>query len=211
MPIREGITLDPTVFVHPMALVDTPHVGPRTRVWPFAHLMEGARVGSDCNICEGVFVEGKVVIGDAVTVKNGVALFDGVTIEDEVFIGPQAVFTNDLRPRAGRMKHSHEDWLATRVRRGASIGANVTIVCGSTVGEYAMIAAGAVVTHDVSSHALMAGVPARFKEWVCACSRSLPATLACTCGRFYEAGARGLVERFPDEPKTLRGQGTIET
>jgi acetyltransferase-like isoleucine patch superfamily enzyme len=192
MAVREGIVLDPSVFVHDWAIVDSAAVGPRTRVWAFAHVLAGARVGADCNLCEGVFVEGSVVLGNGVIVKNGVAIYDGVTVEDEVFIGPNAAFTNDLRPRAGQWRHAREEWLPTLIRRGASIGANATVVCGRTIGEYAMVAAGSVVTRDVPSHALVAGVPARIKEWVCACSLRLPDDLRCSCGRAYRREGAGL-------------------
>ena len=155
--------------------------------------MKGARVGARCNLGEGVFVEGGVVIGDDVTVKNGVALYAGVTVADEVFIGPHAVFTNDLRPRSGRFKRPPSAFAPTRIGRGASIGANATIVCGHDVGAYAMVAAGAVVTRDVPAHALVAGVPARRIGFVCACGETLPRSLRCRCGRRHRRAGAGLV------------------
>src|SRR5207244_12353102 len=129
----------------------------------------GARVGRNCNLGEGVFVEGAVVIGDDVTIKNGVAVYAGVTVEDEAFLGPHCVFTNDLRPRSGRFKRPPAAFAPTRIARGASVGANATVVCGHTVGSYAMVAAGAVVTRDVPAHALVAGIPARVVGFVCRC------------------------------------------
>jgi acetyltransferase-like isoleucine patch superfamily enzyme len=177
---------------HRLAVVESAHVGEETRVWAFAHVMKGARVGARCNLGEGVFVESGVVVGDDVTVKNGVALYDGVTIEDEAFLGPHAVFTNDLRPRSGRFKRPPEKFAPTRIGRGATVGANATVICGHTIGPCAMIAAGAVVTADVPAHALVAGVPARRIGFVCACGETLPRSLACGCGRRYRRAGAGL-------------------
>ncbi|HET7486284.1 MAG TPA: acyltransferase [Acidimicrobiales bacterium] len=177
--------LDPTVRLHAQSLCETADVGARTRIWAFTHLLPGARVGADCNLCDGVFVEGGVRIGDRVTVKNGVAMFDGLTVEDDVFIGPNAVFTNDPRPRRG-YREGADHLLATLVRRGATIGANATVVCGRTVGEYSFVGAGAVVTRDVPAHALVTGVPARRRGWVCQCGERLDAAYECGCGRRYE-------------------------
>jgi acetyltransferase-like isoleucine patch superfamily enzyme len=160
------------VFIHPAALCESDSIGAGTRIWAFAHVMRGATVGRDCNICDHAFVENGVVLGDRVTVKNGVVLFEKVTIEDDVFLGPGAVFTNDLRPRV-EVRTPREEWLPTLVKRGASIGANATIVCGTTIGEYALIGAGSVVTRDVPAHALMAGNPARRMGWVCVCGATL--------------------------------------
>ena len=182
---------------HPAAMVETDAVGEGTRIWAFAHVMKGARVGAGCNLGEGVFVESGVVIGDSVTVKNGVALYDGVTIADDAFIGPHAVFTNDLRPRSGQFKRPPATFLPTVIGRGATVGANATIVCGVRVGDYAMIAAGAVVTKDVAPYALVAGVPARAAGFVCACGDKLSASLRCGCGRGYERVASGLVPLAP--------------
>jgi acetyltransferase-like isoleucine patch superfamily enzyme len=174
--------LDPSVFVHERALCETTDVGPRTRIWAFAHVMPGARVGADCNVGDHAFIESGVVVGDRVTIKNGVAIWDKVTLEDEVFVGPNAVFTNDRAPRAA-IKRPPADFLPTVVRRGASIGANATIVCGVTLGTHCLVGAGAVVTRDVPAHALMAGNPARRTAWVCACGEKLAKDLACRCGR----------------------------
>ena len=187
------MSLDPTVFVHERALCDSEDIGPRTRVWAFAHVMPGARIGADCNVGDHAFIEGGARIGDRVTIKNGVAIWDRVTVEDEVFLGPNMVFTNDLRPRAG-FKTSAEQWLPTLVRRGATIGANATIVCGVTIGVAAFVGAGSVVVRDVPAHGLVVGNPARRSGWVCACGERLTAPLACTCGRRYQliSAAAGL-------------------
>jgi UDP-2-acetamido-3-amino-2,3-dideoxy-glucuronate N-acetyltransferase len=186
-----GMSLDPSVFVHPNALCESESVGPRTRVWAFAHVMPGAVVGADCNISELAYIESGATLGDRVTVKNNVLVWDKVTVEDEVFLGPNAVFTNDLSPRVA-FKKASEDFVPTLVRRGASIGANVTIVCGVTIGESAMIGAGTVVTHDVPPHALMVGNPARRIGWSCVCGLRLEADLTCSCGRRYEHAGDGL-------------------
>ena len=146
------------VFVHSSGLCESPHVGGGTKIWAFAHVLPGARIGHDCNICDGVFVENEVIIGDRVTLKCGVQLWDGVTVEDDVFIGPNATFTNDRFPQS---KHPPASFLPTLVKKGASIGANATLLPGITVGERAMIGAGAVVTRDVPPRAIVVGNPAR--------------------------------------------------
>ncbi len=176
--------LDPSVFVHPRGLCESDRVGPRTRIWAFAHVLPGAEVGADCNVGDHAFVEGGAKLGNRVTVKNAVLVWDQVTVEDEVFLGPNMVFTNDLMPRAG-FKKSRDQLLPTLVRRGATIGANATVVCGTTIGPHAFVAAGAVVVRDVPAHALVAGNPARRVGWTCACGQRLGADLACACGRRY--------------------------
>jgi UDP-2-acetamido-3-amino-2,3-dideoxy-glucuronate N-acetyltransferase len=183
---------DPSVFVHPAGLCESDQVGARTRVWAFAHVLAGAVVGADCNICDGVFVEGGARVGDRVTIKNAVLVWDRVTIEDDVFVGPGAVFTNDPTPRVAFPKEP-VDFLPTLVRQGATIGANATVVCGVTIGLSAFVAAGAVVAADVESHALVAGNPARRVGWVCECGRRLDDGLRCACGRAYKESPEGLV------------------
>jgi UDP-2-acetamido-3-amino-2,3-dideoxy-glucuronate N-acetyltransferase len=178
------MNLPPAVFVHPTALVETGAVGDGTRIWAFAHVMAGASIGRGCNIGDHAFVESGAVVGDRVTVKNHALIWDGVTIDDDVFIGPNVVFTNDPAPRV-RYKHRLDGWVETRVRAGASIGANATIVCGIEIGRNAMIGAGSVVTRDVPDHALFYGNPARFAGWVCECGERLNPDLACTCGLRY--------------------------
>lgn len=145
-------------YAHPKALVESVHIGARSRVWAFAHILPGARIGADCNICDGVFVEGDVVVGDRVTVKCGVQLWNGVTLEDDVFVGPNATFTNDIFPRS---RQYPDRFARTIVRRSASIGANATLLPGIEVGAGAMVGAGAVVTRDVPPDAVVAGNPAR--------------------------------------------------
>jgi acetyltransferase-like isoleucine patch superfamily enzyme len=147
-----------TTFVHPHALCESENVGPGTRVWAFAHVLPGAVIGADCNICDGVFVENDVVVGDRVTVKCGVQLWDGVRLEDDVFVGPNATFTNDLFPRS---REYPESFPRTVVGTGASIGANATILPGVRIGRRAMVGAGAVVTKDVPPNAVVVGNPAR--------------------------------------------------
>lgn len=145
-------------FQHQQALVESESIGQGTRIWAFAHVLKGARIGRDCNICDHVFVENQVTLGDRVTVKSGVQLWDGIHAEDDVFIGPNATFCNDPFPRS---KAHLESYPQTRLRRGASIGANATILSGLTIGRHAMVGAGAVVTSDVPAHAVVVGNPAR--------------------------------------------------
>jgi serine acetyltransferase len=175
---------DPSILLHERALCESDDVGPRTRIWASAHVMRGARVGAECNIGECAFIESGAVIGDRVTVKNAVLVWDGVTVEDEVFLGPNMVFTNVRNLRAA-LRPRPEDFQPTRVRRGAAIGANATIVCGITIGEWALVGAGSVVTCDVPAYALVVGNPARRVAWTCLCGEQLPAMLACACGRAF--------------------------
>lgn len=155
---------DHITFIHPSALVEPgAGIGNGTRVWAFAHVLPGARIGRDCNICDGVFVENDVVIGDRVTVKCGVQVWDGVRLEDDVFVGPNATFTNDIFPRS---KQYPDTFQSTVVQRGASIGANATILPGLTIGRNAMVGAGAVVTRDVPPNAIVVGNPARIHGYV---------------------------------------------
>jgi len=148
----------PPPFIHDRALCETSEIGDDTRIWAFAYILSGARIGRAANICSHVFIEGDVVVGDRVTVKSGVQLWNGVVVEDDVFIGPNATFTNDLFPRS---KQQPETWPETRLCRGASVGANATILAGVTIGERAMVGAGAVVTRDVSPDTVVAGNPAK--------------------------------------------------
>jgi UDP-2-acetamido-3-amino-2,3-dideoxy-glucuronate N-acetyltransferase len=158
--------------VHPTAIVDEGAViGAETRVWHFVHVSSGARIGARCSLGQNVFVGRGVRIGDGVKIQNNVSVYEGVEVEDDVFLGPSCVFTNVNEPRA--FVERKAEYRATRVRRGASVGANATIVCGHEVGEYAFVAAGAVVTRDVLPHELVAGVPARRLGWVSRVGRRL--------------------------------------
>ena len=152
-------------FIHPDASCDSDRIGEDTRVWGHAIVAEGARVGSDCNICSHTFIEGEAVLGDRVTIKSGVQVWDGVTLEDDVFVGPNATFTNDLFPRSRRRP---AEFPKTHVCRGASIGANATILAGTTIGRNAMVGAGAVVTRSVPPNAIVTGNPARIRGYVSA-------------------------------------------
>lgn len=150
-------------FLHPQGICETDHVGDGTRVWAFAHVLPGARIGRDCNICDHVFIENDVIVGDRVTVKCGVQLWDGVRLENDVFVGPNATFTNDPFPRS---RHRPETFATTIVRQGASIGANAVLLPGVTIGRGAMVAAGAVVTRSVPPNAILSGNPARIVGYV---------------------------------------------
>lgn len=164
----------PPYTAHPTACIDAgAAIGPDTRIWHFCHVSAGARIGARCSLGQNVYVAPRVRIGDGVKIQNNVSVYEGVQIEDEVFLGPSMVFTNVRTPRAGVPRNSAEHYAITRVERGASIGANATVVCGVTIHAYAFVAAGAVVTHDVPPHAIVAGVPARRIGWACACGPRL--------------------------------------
>jgi UDP-2-acetamido-3-amino-2,3-dideoxy-glucuronate N-acetyltransferase len=160
--IEVGVYMD-MPFIHPHALVESKDIGKGTRIWAFAHVLSEAKIGEDCNICDHVFIENDVTIGNRTTIKCGVQIWDGITIEDDVFIGPNATFTNDLFPRS---KEYPEEFLKTIVKKNASIGANATILPGITIGEGAMIGAGSVVTKDVPPYAVMVGNPAKLKRFI---------------------------------------------
>src|SRR5215469_2721738 len=161
-----------TYFAHPQAIVETDDIGSGTRIWAFAHVMSGARIGFDCNICDHAFIEAGATLGNNVTVKNGVAVWQGVTIEDNVFLGPNCVLTNDHNPRA-YIKKGGGSLQPTLIRTNATIGANATVLCGLTIGRFAFVGAGAVVLHCVPDFALMVGNPARQKGWMCSCAHRL--------------------------------------
>ena len=181
----------PRGYRHPTSLIHSNRIGPHTRIWAFCHIMPGATIGSGCNIGDHCYIEGGACIGDEVVIKNGVAIWDGVTIESRAFIGPNVAFTNDLRPRAKAVRATYD---RTRICEGASVGANVTLVCGITVGRFALVGAGAVVTRDVPDFALMLGNPARLRSFVCQCGQRLvfsPADAQCDCGgRFRRSDGR---------------------
>ena len=183
-----GPKVHPTSDVEPGAVV-----GRGTRIWHFCHVMPGAVIGRDCILGQGVFVAATARIGDRVKIQNHVSVYDAVTLEDDVFCGPSCTFTNVSRPRSPYPRKARYE--PTRVCRGATIGANATVVCGHTVGAWSFVGAGAVVTADVPAYALVAGVPARRIGWVCECGERLPGSRspACAaCGRGYRRKARAL-------------------
>ena len=168
----------------------------RSKVWHFCHIQSGARIGKNCSFGQNVNVSNHVNIGNGVKVQNNVSLYEGVELEDYVFCGPSCVFTNDLTPRAKYPK-GHAGYRKTVVKEGASIGANATIVCGHSIGKWALVGAGAVVTSNVPAHAVMLGVPARQKGWVCECGELLEENLiCCQCGRQYRKTDHGLEEEL---------------
>jgi UDP-2-acetamido-3-amino-2,3-dideoxy-glucuronate N-acetyltransferase len=186
-------------FVHESSYVDEGcQIGKGTKIWHFSHVMSGARVGRRCNIGQNVVIGPDVVIGDNVKIQNNVSVYTGVTLDDDVFCGPSMVFTNVVNPRS-HVSRKHE-YRPTLVKRGASLGANSTIVCGHTIGRFAFIGAGSVVTRDVPDYALVVGNPGRLVGWMCACgvklaaSAKLPVEVTCqACGTRYGSGPDGLV------------------
>lgn len=155
-------------FVHESSYVDDgAQIGEGTKIWHFSHIMSGAKIGKDCTIGQSVTVENRAVVGNRVKIQNNVSVYGMVEIEDDVFLGPSMVFTNDLNPRAPYPKHGN--WIPTKVKRGASIGANATIVCGVTIGRWAFVGAGAVVTRDVPDYAIVVGNPAKIVGYMCEC------------------------------------------
>ena len=185
-------------FVHPTAIVDdNVEIGEGTKIWHFSHIQSGAKIGKNCSFGQNVNVSNNVIVGNGCKVQNNVSLYEGRELEDFVFCGPSCVFTNDLTPRAKYPK-GHVGYKKTLIKTGASIGANATIVCGHTVGEWALIGAGAVVASNVPAHALMLGVPARQKGWACECGQVLKekdGLYVCPdCGRKYKLVENELLE-----------------
>jgi acetyltransferase-like isoleucine patch superfamily enzyme len=149
-------------FIHPSAIVDTTSIGNDTKIWAFVHILDNVIIGNNCNICDHIFIENGVTIGNNVVLKCGVYLWDGITIEDDVFVGPNVVFTNDIRPRSKMYKPFEK----TILKKGASLGANSTILAGVTFGKYAMCGIGSVVTRDVKNYSLVYGNPAKHRAWI---------------------------------------------
>jgi UDP-2-acetamido-3-amino-2,3-dideoxy-glucuronate N-acetyltransferase len=180
-------------FLHESSYVDPgANIGAGTKIWHFCHVMAGSQIGADCVLGQNVFVAAGVQIGNRVRIQNNVSVYTGVTLEDEVFLGPSMVFTNVTNPRSAVSRK--DEFRPTFVRLGATIGANATILCGITLGEYAFVGAGAVVTHDVPAYALVYGAPAQLQGWMCRCGERLPLsidaiaeTATCQrCNRRYE-------------------------
>uniref|UniRef100_UPI0040560ACC acyltransferase n=1 Tax=Agathobacter sp. TaxID=2021311 RepID=UPI0040560ACC len=182
-------------FVHESSYVDEDvTIGENTKIWHFCHIQKGAVIGKNCSFGQNVNISNNVQIGNEVKVQNNVSIYEGIELEDGVFCGPSMVFTNDLTPRAKYPK-GRSAYKKTIVRKGATIGANATIVCGHELGAWCMVAAGAVVTKNVKPHALVAGIPAKRIGWVCECGQVLDKTCAChDCGRAYMETERGLAE-----------------
>ena len=176
-------------FVHESAYVDDgAQIGAGSKIWHFCHVRGSARLGRDCNIGQNVYVDAKVIIGDNVKIQNNVSVYEGVTLEDDVFCGPSMVFTNVINPRSHVSRK--DEFKDTLVKQGASLGANCTVVCGCTIGRFAFVGAGAVVTSDVPDHALVYGTPARLRGWICGCGVGLQLSdgrATCeACGDRYE-------------------------
>jgi UDP-2-acetamido-3-amino-2,3-dideoxy-glucuronate N-acetyltransferase len=177
----------PACFVHETACVDEPsEIGPGTKIWHFSHVMAHSSIGQNCIIGQNVFIAANVKIGNNVKIQNNVSVYEGVILDDDVFCGPSMVFTNVSTPRSNYPRNKSDDYQYTHVRRGATIGANATIVCGHTIGEFALVGAGAVVTRDVPPRAVVVGNPARIHGWACECGAILrfhdAHTTCATCG-----------------------------
>jgi len=182
-------------FVHPTAVVDEPmEIGEGTRIWHFTHIMSGARIGEGCIIGQNVFIGSGALLGNNIKVQNNVSIYDGVIVEDDVFCGPSMVFTNVFNPRSFISRK--KEFRKTLVKKGATIGANVTIICGNTIGQYAFIGAGSVVTKDVPDYALVYGNPGGVKGWVCQCAGEITfrsGKAKCRmCGRKYKKDKTGV-------------------
>lgn len=188
-------------FVHPSSYVDKgARIGRGARIWHFCHIAEGAALGEGCKLGQNVYIGPKVKVGKNVKIQNNVSVYPGVTLEDDVFCGPSMVFTNIINPRCAVVRNDDRFYLKTRVKKGASIGANATIVCGNTIGEHAFIGAGAVVTRDILPYALVYGNPARRHGWRCECGEALEF-------KRTEAGCRACGKRYQktgDKIKKLR-------
>jgi len=187
-------------FAHESACIDPgAQIGEDTKIWHFCHIMPKAVIGRGCSLGQNVMVANNVVLGDHVKVQNNVSIYEGVVLEDYVFCGPSMVFTNVKTPRSAFPRNKSSDYVPTRVGRGASIGANATVVCGVTIGCWAFVAAGAVVTRDVPPYALVAGVPARTIGWACECGATLrfsgSSALCGECQRHYQRESESIIRR----------------
>lgn len=184
-------------FIHESSYVDSDvTIGDNTKIWHFCHVQSGAVIGSNCSLGQNINVANHVVIGNNVKIQNNVSVYEGVTVGDDVFLGPSCVFTNDLTPRAKYPK-GNVNYKKTTIGDGASIGANATIVCGHTIGCWAMVAAGAVVTKDVKNYELVGGIPAKHLGYVCECGERLDGRLLCEkCNRKYRMNAGMLQEEI---------------
>lgn len=184
-------------FKHETALVESSHIGKNSRIWAYTHILPGAIIGENANICDFCFIENEVIIGNNVTIKCGVYLWNGITLENNVMIGPGAVFTND---RYHRSKNTNYIMEKTLLKKGCSIGANATIIAGLTIGEYALVGAGSVVTHDVPDYGLVYGNPARLHGFICVCARKMNfdtnKQCHCHCRKTYIKKGESLVEQL---------------
>jgi UDP-2-acetamido-3-amino-2,3-dideoxy-glucuronate N-acetyltransferase len=193
--LKENKEMEKEYFIHPTAVVDEPvEMGKGTKIWHFTHIMSGARIGENCVIGQNVFIGSGAVLGNNIKVQNNVSIYDGVILEDHVFCGPSMVFTNVFNPRSFISRK--KEFRNTLVKRGATVGANVTIVCGNMIGQYAFIGAGSVVTRDVPDYGLVYGNPGKVKGWVCQCAEEIifrSGTAKCLmCGRKYKKGKTGV-------------------
>lgn len=198
-------------FAHPSAVIDDgAAIGDGTRIWHFCHIMTGAVIGRGCNIGQNVCVDGGALVGNGCKIQNNVSVYRHVTLEDDVFCGPSVVFTNVWNPRAHLRKM--EEARPTLVRRGATIGANATVVCGVTIGRWAFVGAGAVVARDVPDHALVYGNPARRRGWVCRCGEKLDADLVCpVCGLRHAPQGEGLAVMEAEGPAPAGDTGELSS
>jgi UDP-2-acetamido-3-amino-2,3-dideoxy-glucuronate N-acetyltransferase len=182
-------------FVHPTAIVDGPvEIGEGTKIWHFSHVMSGAKIGRNCMIGQNAFISSGAILGNNIKIQNNVSIFDGVILEDDVFCGPSMVFTNVFNPRSFISRR--KEFRQTVVGRGATIGANATVICGNKIGQYAFIGASSVVTKDIPDYALVYGNPGRVKGWVCQCAEEIifrDGRAKCqACGKRYQKNRRGV-------------------
>jgi len=175
-----------SIYIHTTAIVDSQKIGEGSRIWAFVHILENVNIGKNANICDHCFIEGGVFIGDDVTIKCGVWIWNGVTIENNVFVGPSVVFTNDVYPRSKNKVYKKEN---TLLKEGCSVGGNSTLIGGITIGRYAMVGAGSVVTKDVNDFELVYGNPAKLKGYICKCGEKIEfkdRIIECPCGLKYK-------------------------